>query len=282
MKEIKDNFKIFEYIKHLDDKTIRQFENYSKIYSLIIELDLNEDFEENVFDKVINIIEDATFNILQDEGNFLYYNIKTKKVENVKMEELINLKNQIDINNEDQNDIINDIITIKCKILSFFKNIISNIEVINGYMIILRTKGCSLPIKITIKISIKDKEPIIKYYLGEDQKDFKEIRNYLFQVKNKYISQLDLKYKENSNIRFLYGKQFRNIMKHLECNYKLDSFLRYILNNKDNNILINEGFKALIRNTSDYINQYEIYNDNSFENISNYITLLFINNANKT
>lgn len=79
MKDLKDNFKIFEYIKKLSDKEILQFDNYSRIYSSIKELDSNDDFEENVFDKVNNIIKDATFNILQDEENFLYYNEKKKK-----------------------------------------------------------------------------------------------------------------------------------------------------------------------------------------------------------
>ena len=266
MKDLKDNFKIFEYIKKLSDKEILQFDNYSRIYSSIIELDSNDDFEENVFDKVNNIIKDATFNILQDEENFLYYNEKEKKNENITMEELIHIKNQIHIKSGENNE--DDIIKSKCKILTFFKNAISNIEVINGYMIVLRTKGSSLPIRISIKINIQDKEPNIKYYLGEDKKDFKEIRDFLFEVKNKYINQLNLKYKEKLNIRFLYGKQFRSIMKHLESNFKIDSFLRYILNNTDNNISINEGFKVITRNTHDYINQYELYNENSLESIS--------------
>ena len=279
MKVLIQNYKIFKYIKQLDYKIIKQFENYSKIYSSIIELDSDEDFEENVFDKVNNIIKDATFIILQDEENFLYYNDKKKTNENITMEELIHLKNQIYIKNEENED---DIIKSKCKILSFFKNTISNIEIINEYMIVLRTKGSSLPIKITIKISIKDKEPNIKYYLGEDKRDFEEIRNYLFNVKNKYISQLDLKYKEKMNIRFLYGKQFRSIIKHLESNYKIDPFLRYILNNTENIRPINEGYKAIIRNTKDFINQSELYEENSLDSISSYITSLFTNNDNKT
>ena len=72
MKNLKDNFKIFQYIKTLneDEKTIKQFKNYSKVYSSIDELDSNEDLSENVYDKVITIITDSTFNILQDSENF--------------------------------------------------------------------------------------------------------------------------------------------------------------------------------------------------------------------
>ncbi len=70
-------------------------------------------------------------------------------------------------------------------------------------------------------------------------------------------------------------------MKHLESNYNIDSILRYILNNIDNNISINERFKTIKRNVYDYINQYNLYNKNSLDSISSYITTLFKNN-NKT
>ena len=279
MKDLKLNLKIFEYIKQLNNKEISQFENYSKIYSSIIELDSNEDLEDNIFDKVNNIIKDATFNILQDEENFLYYNDEKKKNENITMEELIHLKNQIHIKNEAYNE--DQIIKSKCEILLFFKRTISNIEVINGYMKVLRTKGSSLPIKISIKISIQEKMPNIKYYLGEEKKEFEEIRDFLFEVKDKYINLLENKYNQKENIRFLYGKQFRSIMKHIESNYKIDSFLRYILNNTDNTVPINEGFKAIKRNANDFINQHIMYNENSLDGISTYINSLFDSNHKK-
>ena len=131
-------------------------------------------------------------------------------------------------------------------------------------MKILLNKGCTLPIKIIFKIHILN----IEYYINDRIVDFEDIRNYLSNIKDKYISQLDSIYKENVNLRFLYGKQFRSIMKHLESNFKIDSFLRYILNNTDNNISINEEFKVITRNTYDYINQYELYNENSLKSIS--------------
>ena len=72
-------------------------------------------------------------------------------------------------------------------------------------------------------------------------------------------------------------------MKHIEHNYKIDSFLRYILNNTDNNNLIKEGDKYIEKNVYNYIDnkQYELYSRNSLDGISNYITSLFEKN-NKT
>ena len=62
-------------------------------------------------------------------------------------------------------------------------------------------------------------------------------------------------------------------MKHLERGLNIDSFLRYIINNKDNNKPIKEGFKTITRNSHDYINNFELYNKNSLESISKYITI---------
>ena len=281
MKTLKDNFKIFEYIKGLDkdEKTIQQFENYSKIYSSIFELVSNEDISENVYDKVVTIITDATFNIYLDSENFIYENEKNVIDEEIKpltMEKLIHIKNQIHIKNENNEDAI---IKSKCKILIFFKEIISNLEVINEYMNILRNKGCSLPIVIRIKTGIKYNEPNIEYYLGKDKCDFEYIRLFLFYAKNDYINQINSMYKNNLNLRFLYGKQFRTMMKHIEYNFKIDSFLRYIVNNTNNNIPIKEGYLVTIRRTNDWINFFYQFNEDILNNISTYIISLFENNG---
>ena len=69
-----------------------------------------------------------------------------------------------------------------------FKNIISNLETINKYMNILRSKGSSLPIKITITIKTENNKLDIKYCLDKNVMDFEDIRDFLFNVKTKYIS----------------------------------------------------------------------------------------------
>ena len=47
-------------------------------------------------------------------------------------------------------------------------------------MKILRKKGSSLPINISVKISSKGKEPNIEYYLDNEKKDFQSIKEFLF------------------------------------------------------------------------------------------------------
>ena len=123
--------------------------NIQKIYSSVIELDSNDENSDNVYNKVVNIIRNATFIILQDSEYLLYYNESNERVrkdENI-MEELIHIKNQIHIKNESENN-EDDIIKSKCKILIFFKETICKLEKINEYMKILREKGNSLPINI--------------------------------------------------------------------------------------------------------------------------------------
>jgi hypothetical protein len=117
MKAKKKDSEILEYIKTLETEaetdtgkgtdTISQFENYSKIYSSIIELDdTDDDISDNVYDRVVNIIRDATFNILQDTEILIYKNKNNEEVrmEEKIMEELIHIKNQIHIKNENENN----------------------------------------------------------------------------------------------------------------------------------------------------------------------------------
>ena len=341
MKRIKDNNQIFEYIKSMNKDTINQFENYSKIYISIIELDQNyvisqlyaekekekekkkeneqdekdekdekESISDNIYKEVYNIIKiQANFTIFQDKEEFEY--ISEKKLnkkeqppnQKISLRKLIALKNKIHIkenkkieNNNIEDDNLktedgnkkeninedNEMINIKTKRLLFFKETISNLEIIINYMKELRSRGSSLPIIITIIIKKESKNnnelEKIEYCLGGQEKDFEEIRKFLSNVKEKYVSQLEMMYKEKVNLRMLYGQQFMSLMKHLESGISIDSFLRYILNITDNNKQIHEGYRAMGRKVQDYIKYYEKYNEESLENISSYITTVFKNN----
>ena len=149
-------------------------------------------------------------------------------------------------------------------------------------MILLRNKGNSLP--ITINISIKNEicnnksEYKVIYSLEKEERKFEDIQKFLLNVKNNLIRRLNLIYKERTNMRFIYGKQIDSILKYLNGDFKLDSFLRYILNETDNTKIIKEGEIYNSIKTDDYVKQYNLYNKNSFENICEYITSLFREN----
>ena len=263
-----------------DNDLIKRFENFSEIYPSIIELNQNFDFSINLYDEIKEIITNANFIFFQNDEEFVY-KVEKKKEKNPKkltIEKLRQLKNKIYIKPKETKKLSENInskqLENKYDVLIFFKNIVNNVEIIYEYMNVLRIKGSSLPISINISIEY----PKIKYFLENKEKDFIDIQNFLFNAKNNIIRKLDLIYKQKTNLRFLYGKQFESIIKHLEGNFKIDSFLRYILNNTDNKSIIKEGYLSNSRNTNDYVNEYDLYNENSFDNISKYITTVFQNN----
>ena len=262
MKNLKNNFEIYSYIKRLNQSEIEKIINYSHNFISIIDLDINYDSSKNILKEINNIIkEELIINIYQDSENIIYYCNNKDKIKNISMKELINIKNKIDLRNNNDT-------------LLFFRNIIDNLETINEYMNALRIKGNSLPIKINIRVKMYN----IKYYLEDKEVDLEKIKTFLIESKNTYNTQLDFFYKHNIYIRFLYGKQFRSILRILECGFHMESFLRYILNIVDSNKPMEEGNECIVRRTADYFDEYELYNKDSLENISNYIFSLFDNN----
>ena len=198
MKKQEDNFIIHTYIKNMKEKEISKFENFSRIYSSIIELDIFYDDSENLYDEVKDKIKDKTFNIFQDENDF-------------NLEDLIHIKNKIHIKNENtdkkqEGNSEENQLRLKCDILKSFKNLISNLEVINSFIKVLRSKGSSLPIKISIKTKIINDKLSIEYYLDGKINNFEFIRDFLFKAKNNYISQLNSLYKQKYNLSFFLRK----------------------------------------------------------------------------
>ena len=270
-KKMDNNWKILEYIKMLNYDIISKFERYSKIYSSIIELERNNDSTLNLYKKVNNYIENATFIFRQDNKDFSY---DEKGITN--MEELIHIKNKIYIkpSKEKKETGSEDDSQKKCLKLVFFKDLISELEIIYEYMNFMRIKGSSLPILIIIKI----KYPNIEYFLNKKETNLECIKKFLFEAKEDYINQLDSIYKQNKYLRFLYGKQFRNIIKHLDEGYNASDILRFILNKIDDIREIKDGTCSNPIKVEDYVTQYKIYNKNSFDNITNYLISLFENN----
>ena len=277
MKSFQDDNKLLFYIKSLSKETIDKFVRYSKKYYSIIEFFRNTENTEGIYQQIFKIINEASFKIEQDSEKFLYFS--EEQYELISFEELVNLKNKIHLFKENEFQYGNNNNNLlKFKILLFYKNVIINLEKIMDHMKVLREKGINLPIKISMKIEVKNNEPSIKYYLEEKEETFGNINNYLINVKNSYTSQISSFYIKTKNLRFLYGKQFRTIMKHLEDGLGLSSFLRYILNITDNNINITEEFVQIEKNSSNYKYNYKAYFQKSFESINNYIESLLNNN----
>ena len=77
-----------------------------------------------------------------------------------------------------------DLYQIKCDKLIFFKNIVTNFEVIYDKIKILRMKEYNIP--IIISISIKYPKITYKFKDEDEEIEFIDIKNYLFTIKNDY------------------------------------------------------------------------------------------------
>ena len=277
IKNLKDNFEILEKIKMFSKDDVDKFEKYSKIYTSIIELDRKNSSSKCLFEQVDSIIQYAILTLKQDFEDFIYYD-KKDKMTPISIEILIHLKNQIYIKVEKEsirkgNE---DELQIKIYKLKFFKDIISNLEIIYDQMKKLRLKGSNLPIIITIEM----KYPDYSYYLQNKKVDFTKIKEFLLKANKDYKKQLDLLYKTHPNLRFLYGKQFQSIKKHLNSDYDINSFMRYILNKTNNNENVKDGVRVITILNDDYVEGYNLYNECCLIAISDYLTSLFDRNEN--
>ena len=268
-----DAYKIIKYIELLDEESIKKFENFTRKSSFIIELDNVKG--EDIFNEVYNIIQASSFLINIDNEDLTYMNDnKTIKISNI--EYLIKLKNKIQIQpkkiikeNEDKN-----IVEIKCDKLIFYKKIICGLEEIYNIIIILREKGCNIPLDININI----KYPEVSYKLYDVSKSYNDVKNYLFCLKNDYENQLDIIYKNESYLRFLYGKLFRIIKIYKSGFCEASDILRYILNKIDYNERIKDSDIYIGSFIEDYYKEYKDYTNDIFQNISKYMISLFLEN----
>jgi len=160
--------------------------------------------------------------------------------------------------------------------LIFFKNIVSNFEVIYDKIKILRIKGYNIP--IIINISIKYPKITYKFKDEDEEKDFNDIKNYLFTIKNDYDNQLNIFYQNEKYLKFLYGKLFRKIKMHQEGNCEVIEIIRYILNKTDYRDKIEDGEPYNVKIGEDYENEYKDYTKKIFDNMSKYIISLFKKN----
>ena len=102
----------------------------------------------------------------------------------------------------------------------------------------------------------------------------------MFKIKNDFENQLNKIYETKKYLRFLYGKLFRIIRKHQEGYIKIPNIQRYILNktNFDDKIEESENL-YYIPFGGDIEQEYHNYNEEIFNEISNYLIGLFISNG---
>ena len=288
-----DAHAIINSMQLLTKEEIETIENFSKKFGSIIELENKN--EEDPFKKVYDIIQDGSLLFNLDNEDFGY--TKNKKFIKIKsIEELVKYKNKINIQpkknikkydnkNNEKNQISKskddeeektekDIFEEKCDKLLFFKDIISNLEIIYDKINILRKKGFNIP--ILIKVSIQ--YPKISYELNGQEKELDKIKDYLFKVKNDYEEQLNKIYENEKYLRILYGKSFRKVKQHQGGSYGISEMIRYILNKTSNKDKIQDGDLYNESLGEDFEDEYKDYTKKTFEQISKYLISLFKKN----
>lgn len=279
LKEIIGKIKL--KINETNSSILEGFKRYLDIYRAVIELNENFDFSQQIYKEINKIIKESKFffNKNDDEINVINRDEEKLNYEIITLDKIRELKNKIQLKQERKKDSSyeenSNNYREKFEKLKFFKDLVVNIEEIHELMNILRTKGSTLPISISVDISYPD----VNYFLGQDRKkkDFKDIHDFLSNAKSNIVNKLDSIYKQMTTIRFLYGKQIDSILSHIQGSSKINSFLRYILNFTDPKE-VKEGKKAFERMTEDYINETNNYNNDSFNFIHDYIISLFNEN----
>jgi len=273
----KNDYELFEVIKKIDENLMNKFKKFINIFPSLVELDNNSDNSYNLYIQANKYFKEATYYIsLNYEEKYTYIDkdgeqsIKLDEIKSIKHK--INIPNEVKLRIEDEKDIHEEqekISLEKTKLLLKFKEIVSNIELIEQFISVFQTKGCSLPIEIQIII----KYPEITYILRKKKiQDFSVLSQYLLNVNNYLDDALDWYYKSEQNLRFLYGKQFDTFNKHITGSKEIPSFLRYILNNLNDDMIIKEGKKSFPSSTKNYVDRYKDYSNDWFKTYNDYIS----------
>ena len=275
---------LFDNIKKINTNLFDNFKNFIKIFPYLVELDNNSDNSYNLYIKVKKYFSESYYIINLNYEKYSYINPENKEEKTIDLKEIKSIKHKINYPNEVINRLKENnefsegqekISLEKTRLLIKFKEIVSNIELIEQFISVFQIKGCSLPIEI--KINMKYPEEA-KYFLKEKEFLFDELSKYLLNMKNYLEKTLDLNYKRQQNLRFLYGRQFNTLNKHILGDDDLPSFFRYILNNLNDKIPIINGIKSFPRTTQNYVEEYKAYSDDSFKIYNNYISSLMKEN----
>ena len=273
----KTNFELFDAINKIDTNLYNKFKNFINIFPSLVELDNNSDNSYNLYIQANKYFIDSIYNIsLNYEEKYTFFDKEGEKLINLddikSIKHKINIPNEVKLRLEDNKDLPEGqekISLEKTRLLLKFKEVVSNIELIEQFIQVFQTKGCSLPIEIKIEI----KYPEITYYLRKKKiAAFSILSKYLLDVNNYLDDALDWNYKSEQNLRFLYGKQFDTFNKHISGSKKIPSFLRYILNNLNDDMIIKEGKKSFPSSTKNYVERYKDFSNDWFKTYNDYIS----------
>ena len=298
---------IFKEKYDKNPKIILSFNNYAQNYNSLMNLYIYFDPSQSAKKKVTLIYEDSIF-ILKNGNNIIKGTINKTKEQINSLEKLEELNSKMymsqgtqniqNLKNEKKNNELEKI----NEIIAVFSKFTLEISNLGKYLKLINNK--SYPKKIKIKITVlkgivkyeyeKEMTSFAKNNKNKNLSDYEIIFNYLRYL-YRILSEEQLKaYKKNEFIRYLSGKQFKLLTKHLkgfDKNKDVDvfPFLRFFTNNllkKDSNYgYIEENIKDplfiiddMINNISEYLKDVLDQNKLNFEEIYKEVTIKENNN----
>ena len=276
LKPCKNKQIMLEKINKISDVLLSNFKTFIKIFPYLVELDNNSDNSYNLYISAKEYFSQAKYYISLISEIYKYTDHKNNEKQ-ISLDEIKSIKHKINIPNEveiklKKNKELLDVEKIskeKTMLLLKYKEVVSNIELIEQFIFVFQTKGCSLPIEIQIDI----KYPEVTYILKKKKlNNFGQLSKYLLNVKNYLEKSLDSNYKNHENLRFLYGKQFDTLNKHISDNKEIPSILRYILNNLNDDITLKHGIETSEPSTYNYVDNFKDYSNDWFKIYNNYIS----------
>ena len=260
-------------IGEIDQNLLDRFRKFIKIFPNLVEVDNNSDNSYNLYLQAKKYFDNVTYriNITCEEFTYNENGDKNEELDKIKsIKHKINIPNEIEIKLNENKDLLDKQGNSqeKLELLIKFKKFVNSIELIEQFISVFKRKGCSLP--ISIKIEVKNKE--VEYFLDEKKISYEELKSYLLNVKNYLEKKLDLNYKTQENLRILYGEQFYTLRKNIFNKENIPSFLRYMINNLNDNIDIKEGEQSHEESTSNYVSEYRDFLDDSFKTYDKYIS----------
>ena len=280
LRNCKDKPELIKKIANIDQNLLDCFKKFIKIFPILVEMDNNSDNSYNLFLQAQKYFDNATYriNLITEQFTFTENGEqKCKDLDKIKsIKHKINIPNEVEIKINENKDILEKQGNSqeKTELLIKFKKFVNSVELIEQFISVFKRKGCSLPIEI--EIIIKNKE--VDYYLDNNKICYEELKRYLLNVKNYIEKRLDSNYKTQENLRILYGEQLYTLNRESLGNEKIPSFLRYMLNNLNDNIDIVDGEKSHYKSTTNYVNEYRDYYDDSFKTYDDYISSVIRNN----
>ena len=157
----KNKYDLIGKIKTINENLINNFKTFIHIFPCLVELDKNSDNSYNLYNKAKTFFSNASYYISLNKEEY-YYIHPEKNIETfVDLNVIKSIKNEINIpyeveiklkKSKELPEYEEGVLLDNTLFLLNYKEVITNIEIIEQFISVFQKKGCIIPIEIDIKI----------------------------------------------------------------------------------------------------------------------------------